>query len=137
MACRKSASDSIARTKSRFDSRKEDFETVRRMLEEDHGLVTKIVVDHGQLSGATGAKGTYSSEGRSGFPWSCRGEVVVKDEGEAEAFFGLPAGRLRAYAKILPARAVMPDPQCAPEGSLRFILVDPDASPCTGFNDVV
>lgn len=126
------------RTADWFTDHRKDLETVRAMLAADKGLVTHIDLGPlGGIHGARGEKGGCGSELRSnGFPWKCTGNVVVKDLEEVEAFLGIPRGRLRAYERVMPT-SVSPGEPCAPVGSSRFWLEDPDSSPCTGLSNIV
>ena len=138
VACRKHTSRGDP-TADWFHDHRKDLDTVRAMLVADHGLVTDIdIAPFGGLHGAGGAKGSCGSELRgSGFPWKCTGGVVARNLDDVEAFLGVPRGRLRAYERVMPTRAVGRGEPCAPPGSFVFWLEDPDSSPCTGLSNIV
>jgi hypothetical protein len=138
-SCRKHTPSTGDPTADRFAAHRKDLDTVRAMLVADHGLVTDIgIAPLGGLHDAGGKKGSCSSQLRgAGFPWKCTGDVVVNSLDEVEAFLGISKGRLRAYERVMPTRAVGRGDPCAPVGSFVFWLEDPDASPCTGLSNIV
>jgi hypothetical protein len=121
-----------------FTDHRKDLDTVRAMLVADQGLVTHIGLGPlGGLHDASGKKGRCGSALRSNdFPWTCDGNVAVNNLDEVEARLGISRGRLRAYERVMPT-SVSPGEPCAPVGSFRFWLEDPNSSPCTGLSNIV
>ena len=138
-SCRKHTTSTGDPTADWFSEHRKELDTVRAMLVADHGLVANIgIAPFGGVHDAGGLKGSLSSQLRSAdFPWKCTGDVVVNNLDEVEAFLGIPKGRLRAYERAMPTRAVGGGEPCAPRGSFVFWLEDPDSSSCTGLSNIV
>jgi hypothetical protein len=138
-SCRKHAAGTGDPTADWFADHRKDLDAVRAMLAADQGLVTDIgIAPFGGIHDAGGKKGSCASHLRGAdFPWTCTGDVVVNNLDEVEAFLGILRGRLRAYERVMPTRAVGRGEPCAPAGSFVFWLEDPDSSPCTGLSNIV
>jgi hypothetical protein len=126
-------------TRTWFEAHAKTLVAARDMITTDHGLVTSIgAAQPSRLRSAAGSRGSCSSTLRSGaFPWECTGGVSAKDLADADAFLGLPKGRLSDYERLISAKSARVAGPCDPLGSVTFVLEDSDAPPCTGLYNIV
>lgn len=139
LACKRTPPEG---TKAWFESHREKFETLRKMLEADHGLVRSVQVHFftGRLMSADGTNGSCIGDQTrrgGGPPWDCSGHVVANSIDDVERFLGVPAGRLRDYEHVLYGGGIKQVNPGAPAGSVYFFVRDSDTPPCKGVNNVL